>query len=157
MAKSTRQGSDRPWTAKTAEAYRQNLIDIITKYRWARGNALYKKHRDGVLDGEDREEAAYEFLRRLRHSKGQAMLKRLQIDENRLKDLKVENEALLLEELDGLGIDREWKNNEGHESDPRMWFHFRLKEKEAVHDPDKGDGATKQSDVYTMDLTELTD
>ena len=115
------------WKDKAeVEAFKPKLLEMMQEAAWRRTNPKFKEQRDGLEESAEAAEKAYQLLRRRRHSAGQAALLRCKIRETELQLLKTSNEMKFLEALDKLGIDREWKNNEGHEGDPRLWFHFNM-------------------------------
>jgi len=106
------------------DAFKPKLLEMLEAAAWRRPHPKWKEYRQGMEESDEKVERAYKLLQRKRLSAGQALILRCKIKENELKQLKGAVEAGFLEELDKLGIDREWKNNEGNEGNPRLLFHF---------------------------------
>ena len=137
------------------EAFKPKLLELMQEYKWGRTNPTWKAQRHGLEESAEAAEEAYNLLRRGRHSAGQAGLLKCKIQESKLQDLKTENEMKFLLALDKLGIDREWKNNEGFEGDPRLWFHFNGVESGLDKDPKAKPGTLKPGTLDMTDAEEL--
>lgn len=114
------------WTAGEPEAFRTQLLEMLKAAAWTRGNERYNRYRKGMEDAGERSDQAYKLLQEGRQSAGQALLRRVQLEEAALKGLRAENEIELLEKLDQLGIEREWKTNDPADPAPKLLFHFRI-------------------------------
>jgi len=115
------------WSSQQeVQAFRPNLIELLRKYSWRRSNPKYNEMLTKLGETADRGEEAFKLIQRGFFSRGQALHKRVALEESRIKDAKLENEIAMLEELDALGIEREYKNNDLQDPTPKMLFHFRL-------------------------------
>lgn len=112
------------WKHGEPESFKGQLVELIRAYKWGLGNPKWKKVRDGMDETGIQSEAAYKLIQFGRFSAGQAKLKRIQLQEITLRNASIENEAELLEKLDTLGIDREWKTNDPDDPMPKLLFHF---------------------------------
>lgn len=108
------------------QAFKPDLVALLRKYSWRRSNPKYVEMLAKLGETADRGEEAFKLMQRGFYSRGQALHKRVALDEGRLKEAKLENEIAMLEELDTLGIEREWKNNDLQDPTPKLLFHFHL-------------------------------
>lgn len=115
------------WTsAEEVKNFKPQLIELLRKFSWRRSNPKYVEMMSKLGATADRAEDAYKLIQRGFFSRGQALLKTVSIEETRAKDAKLENEIAMLGELDTLGIEREYKNNDIQDPMPKLLFHFRL-------------------------------
>lgn len=113
-------------TKEETAAMRGKLLEIMAAHVWRTGNPKFDEYVTEMNKQQLRSDTAFKLIQKKRFSAGQAMLKRIQLEETRLKSLKIVLEAELLEALDDLGIEREWKTDDLTDPMPKLWIHFRM-------------------------------
>ena len=109
-----------------AKKFRPKLLELVRSCQWNRKSDGYRKYRDGMEEQEDIAAEGYKLLQHGRVCAGQVKLLQAKLAEARLGELKTLNQITLLQKLDALGIDQEYKA-EGADPEPQALFHFRGK------------------------------